>query len=169
MKNYVLQDEHNELKFSGVAFKSSQKPTMYDTVKEQLAELKLGGASYNEIVAYIKKVMHIDMWSIAELTMRRQISRYPHQYKNPNDLGVRLALMGDKYMGIEPEPHTQYEYVFATKGLTHTSGYALAALAERGDLNEVSYRSMINDLCGLFGWKHISRHYVKDPDQGGLD
>lgn len=178
MKSYILdkKGDGKNLKFMGVAFKSSGKPGVFDKVKKGLAKLKLDDAPEPEVRAYIKSIMRIDTWGVRELTMRRTISRLPHQYKNRNDLGARLALLAEDLLNIEPKPYNQYEYVHMMKGATsnegkalESNGYGLAKTATHEHLNYKKYRGMLADLCSLFGYGAIAKPYINNPGLTPVD
>jgi len=165
MKSYILDKKGDgDLKFMGAAFKSSGKPGIFDKVKVELAKMKLDEATREEVTGYIKKVMKIQTWDITDLAMRRTISRLPHQYKNKNDLGARLALLAKEHLNIEPRAYNQYEFVFMDSDVRIATGdYGLAEMATHDMLNYKRYRSMIVDLCKLFGYDGIAKPFFKHP------
>ncbi len=185
-KNYVLKDLDGNLKWTGVAFKSSSKPKMYDQVRDELGNFKLRDASTSEIRPYLKKVMHIENWALNTLTMRRNITKQLSEYQK-NDLGRRLAMMAQQLHDQEPIPHTQYEYVFSKEGYQYkahefpklkklgvkinvdskkvftSERYMLASVAEHKFLDYRRYRDMIADLAGYFGYGNLADTYRRDP------
>jgi DNA polymerase I len=155
-KSYVLRKEDGGLKITGIAFKGSDKPPLFDDCLMKFAEMKLRGAPESEVRDVIKTGMRIENWPLPALIKRRQITKRPHQYKK-GDLGRRLALMAEDLLGTPAEPYTQYEYVYC-KGEIRDRPPEFKYL----DISLPNEERIISD--GGFMLAALARHSSEDED-----
>ena len=139
MKNYILLKLDGKLLVKGSSLKGTHRAPLFDKIVSKIAYAVFGSKALKW-----RSLTDISGCSIGDLTLRTKMNMAPEDYANQNCKEMQLYRQA-KDFGLDPIPGTQFRYVKCK------SGYKLAHMAKRDDIDDKYYKGMVNKILKAFG------------------